>query len=205
MATLATPVIYDPFKAVEIPPLVLVVAVGVALFLWGFFILVYPLLCAAVFFMQASYVADSWAEWTAADPVFADATDGGWPPSAAVKWETFADEVRRIIDTFPEETQLALEGVAVVAAYEPTIEEMRAAGRDLSKGETAAGIFGGASHGQRNQARYAYACPTFIKFYFGPIYGANGQRWREALRGVVVHEVGHALGMDHDAMARLGY
>lgn len=170
---------------------------------WGDYILawwIWVLLVGAGTLLELDSL-ESWTKWEARDPQ-PPAPEDEWPSASPVSRDQFDEALAEELAALPEETQAALAGVSVTGAFSPTEDEIRAAGLDPAV-SSLAGVYGGASL-QFRVANLASGYPSFIKIYFGPIWQANGDAWREALPNVVLHEVGHALGMDHAELAAHG-
>ena len=120
--------------------------------------------------------------------------------TSRIDFETLVDEA---LDSIPEWLLDRLENVAIVVEDVPDpddLEEM-----DIPPGSQLYGLYVGIPLTQRNSA-YSMVLPDRIVIYRNALRRnfRDVDELREQVRRTVLHEVGHALGMDHEKLAELG-
>lgn len=120
------------------------------------------------------------------------------PSESDVSEEEFQVLVDEAVALLPERFRREMPNVHVRVVDEPDVETLRTAG--VPEGHTLLGLFTGVPLTRQHAAG---AMPEVITVYRGPITrlcGDDPDRIREQVQRVVVHEVAHHFGIDHDDM-----
>ena len=120
--------------------------------------------------------------------------------TSRTNFETLVDEA---LDSIPEWLLERLENVAIVVEDAPDPDDL--AEMDIPPGSELYGLYVGIPLTQRNSA-YSMVLPDRIVIYRNALRRnfRDINELREQVRQTVLHEVGHALGMDHEKLAELG-
>jgi predicted Zn-dependent protease with MMP-like domain len=113
--------------------------------------------------------------------------------------------VGEALDDIPEPFRTHLGQVAVVIEDEPSAEVLRDLGMDPQR-DTLFGLYEGTPLAERAHGESA-ALPDRITIFYRPLvrtFRTPGAIRRE-IRTTVVHEIGHSLGLEDDAIAAEGY
>ncbi len=107
------------------------------------------------------------------------------------------------IDSLPESLLDRLDNVVIVIEDAPNPNDL--AEMDAAPGTGLYGLYVGVPLSLRNSA-YSMVLPDRIVIYRDALERDfhRVEALREQVRRTVLHEVGHALGMDHDKLAELG-
>jgi predicted Zn-dependent protease with MMP-like domain len=113
--------------------------------------------------------------------------------------------VGEALDEIPELFRKHLQQVAVVIEDEPSAELLRDLGMDPRR-DTLFGLYEGTPLAERTDADGA-ALPDRITIFYRPLVRAcrTPGAIRREIRTTVVHEIGHSLGLEDDAIAAEGY
>lgn len=122
-----------------------------------------------------------------------------------ISLEEFTNLVTKALDTLPPEIAAKLENVAVTVEDRPsseTLAEMR-----VTNPNALFGLYRGVPRPQRSFFAPLPGFPDKIEIYYWPIIQAcaHPQEIEELVRRVVVHEIGHHLGMSDRQLRALGY
>ena len=74
-------------------------------------------------------------------------------------------------------------------------------------GELILGIFAGPDAGERDSLFYlSFSSPTIVIYHrsLRRVLGPRGRGWRELVRDVFLHELGHFVALDEDELEELG-
>ncbi|MCY3802494.1 MAG: metallopeptidase family protein [Chloroflexi bacterium] len=120
--------------------------------------------------------------------------------TSRINFETLVDQA---LDSIPDWLLERLENVAIVVEDAPDPEDL--AEMDIPPGSELYGLYVGIPLTQRNSA-YSMVLPDRIVIYRNALRRnfRDINELREQVRQTVLHEVGHALGMDHEKLAELG-
>ncbi len=127
-----------------------------------------------------------------------DELEGPVPPAVA-------DEIQRVAEAtlaeLPDEFASRLEGVAVLLAERPDVEQVRE-GFDARS----LGFFEGPTAAERVSLEAPAAVPRILLFVRSLVdaFGDEPDELTEQVRVTVLHEVGHYFGLEEDDLARLG-
>ena len=108
----------------------------------------------------------------------------------------FDEQVRLALDELPDGLRAALDNVAVL------VEDENGEEPDLY------GLYTGTPLPERTSLGYAGSVPDTVVIYRRPLlsdFGGDARRLRHEIRLTVLHELGHAFGLDEDEIADLGY
>ena len=107
------------------------------------------------------------------------------------------------IDSLPESLLDRLDNIVIVIEDAPNPNDL--AEMDATPGPGLYGLYVGVPLSLRNSA-YSMVLPDRIVIYRDALERDfhRVEALREQVRRTVLHEVGHALGMDHDKLAELG-
>ncbi len=120
--------------------------------------------------------------------------------TSRIDFETLVDQA---LDSIPDWLLERLENVAIVVEDAPDPDDL--AEMDIPPGSELYGLYVGIPLTQRNSA-YSMVLPDRIVIYRNALRRnfRDIDELREQVRQTVLHEVGHALGMDHEKLAELG-
>ena len=120
--------------------------------------------------------------------------------TSRIKFERLVDQA---LDSIPDWLLERLENVAIVVEDAPNPDDL--AEMDIPPGSELYGLYVGIPLTQRNSA-YSMVLPDRIVIYRNALRRnfRDIDELREQVRQTVLHEVGHALGMDHEKLAELG-
>ncbi|MCY4108109.1 MAG: metallopeptidase family protein [Chloroflexi bacterium] len=120
--------------------------------------------------------------------------------TSRIDFERLVDQA---LDSIPDWLLERLENVAIVVEDAPDPDDL--AEMDIPPGSELYGLYIGIPLTQRNSA-YSMVLPDRIVIYRNALRRnfRDIDELREQVRQTVLHEVGHALGMDHEKLAELG-
>lgn len=120
--------------------------------------------------------------------------------TSRINFERLVDQA---LDSIPDWLLERLENVAIVVEDAPDPDDL--AEMDIPPGSELYGLYVGIPLTQRNSA-YSMVLPDRIVIYRNALRRnfRDINELREQVRQTVLHEVGHALGMDHEKLAELG-
>lgn len=123
--------------------------------------------------------------------------------------EEFEGAIADALDAMPDEFMDDLDNVVIMAADEPTPEQLGAGadGTESAEGDLL-GLYDGVSLDERADG-YGYVgdVPDVITIFKGPHERLEGTKEEvlEEVRRTVVHELGHYFGLDEDQIDEMGY
>ncbi|MGH7965963.1 MAG: metallopeptidase family protein [Candidatus Binatia bacterium] len=122
-----------------------------------------------------------------------------------ISLEEFTDLVGKALDSLPLEIATKLENVAVTVEEQPSPDVLEEMG--LTNPNALFGLYRGVPRPQRSFFAPLPGFPDKIEIYYRPIVHAcrHPQEIEELVRRVVVHEIGHHLGMSDRQLRTLGY
>ena len=130
---------------------------------------------------------------------------------ATLSDDEFEGAIADALDALPEEFSEALENIVVMAADEPTEEQLNTDGMADEQGADEGdllGLYEGVSLDERADG-YGYPgdLPDMITIFKGPHerLGLDRDQTLDEVRRTVIHELGHYFGMDEDQIAEMGY
>ena len=120
--------------------------------------------------------------------------------TSRIDFETLVDQA---LDSIPDWLLERLENIAIVVEDAPDPDDL--AEMDIPPRSELYGLYVGIPLTQRNSA-YSMVLPDRIVIYRNALRRnfRDINELREQVRQTVLHEVGHALGMDHEKLAELG-
>lgn len=147
---------------------------------------------------------ESDSEWAAKDRYLGPEEDEPVVLDLPVLIDEFTAIAERAFDSIPQEYKDRLDDTPVVIEVRPSREALLAAGVNPDT-STAAGMFSQMAW-FRKQGNPDPGAARRITLYYEPIvHGTPTDKLEEAVRGVLIHEIGHAFGFDHEHLAEHGY
>lgn len=122
-----------------------------------------------------------------------------------ISLEEFANLVTKALDTLPPEITAKLENVTVTVEEQPAPEVLEEMG--LTNPNALFGLYRGIPRPRRSFFAPLPGFPDKIEIYYRSIIHAcsHPHEIEELVRRVVVHEIGHHLGMSDQQLRALGY
>ena len=117
--------------------------------------------------------------------------------------EEFEARVDEALDSLPEEFERLMENIEVIVENRPSPEQLRK--MKMRPDHTLLGLYEGVPLGRRGHY-YGNVMPDRITIFQQTIERAYPpSRVVEAIRVVVLHEVGHYFGISDERLRQLGY